>query len=157
MVEMIRFLGIVFLLLCAQLLEAQTPANVHYISLDSLLIYVLPFYAVTLLGLGFFIHKLVRPNFSSKPLYICAIIGILGAGFIAYEFQEIRETQLPQATPSKIDMTGISPELQEQIRARETGDMKETIANYWVVAIPNFILLGLGLGVDWRNKKTDES
>lgn len=135
-------------------LMAQDPANIHYISLDGLLIYVLPFYAITILGLGLFIHKLMRPNFSNKWLYICTITGILGAGIIAYQFQEIRKNQLPEALPSSINMSNIPPELQEQIRAREKSDGNETIANYWVIAIPNFILLGLGLGIDWRNKKS---
>lgn len=134
-------------------LSAQIPVNVHYIHLNELLVYVLPFYMVTILGLGLFIHKLMRPNFSSKWLYICSIVGILGAAAIAYKFQEIRTTQLPDAQPSKINMTDIPVEMQESIRARENDELKETVANYWVVAIPNFILLGLGLAVDWRNNK----
>jgi hypothetical protein len=134
-------------------LFAQVPVNVHYIHLNELLIYVLPFYMITILGLGLFIHKLMRPNFSSKWLYICSTIGILGAAAIAYKFQEIRTTQLPSAQPSKTNMQNIPTEVQEQIRARENDELKETVANYWVVAIPNFILLGLGLAMDWRNKK----
>jgi hypothetical protein len=134
-------------------LFAQVPVNVHYVHLNELLVYVLPFYMITILGLGFFIHKLIRPNFSSKWLYICSLAGILGAAAIAYKFQEIRTTQLPSAQPSKINMQSIPIEVQEQIIAREDDELKETIANYWVVAIPNFILLGLGLAIDWRDKK----
>lgn len=150
------FLILSILLTTPSFLSAQTPVNVHYIDLDDLLFYVLPFYAITILGLGLFIHKLMRPNFSSKWLYICSLIGILGAAAIAYKFQEIRTTQLPSAQPSKIDMRNIPKDIQEQIRARENDELKETIANYWVVAIPNFILLGLGLAIDWRNKKDYE-
>ena len=132
---------------------AQTNANVYYIRLNEVLIYVLPFYAITIAGLGLFIQKLVRPSFPSKWLYICSIVGILGAGLIAYKFQEIRTTQLPRAEPSEINIQDISPELREQIWEREKGEMKETIANYWVVAIPNFILLFLGLALDYRQRK----
>ncbi|WP_264792208.1 hypothetical protein [Aureispira anguillae] len=147
-------IALLFLLFSSNL-SAQTTTNIHYIHLNDLLISVLPFYAITILGLGLFIHKLMRPNFPSKWLYICSITGILGAAAIAYQFQEIRTTQLPSAQPSKINMTGIPKEIQEQIVARESSELKETIANYWVVAIPNFILLGLGLGIEWRNKKAD--
>lgn len=149
---------LVFFLLCqTYLLSAQTNVNVYYIRLNELLVYVLPFYVVTIGALGLFIQKLVRPNFPSKWLYICSIVGILGAGLIAYKFQEIRTTQLPSAQPSNINMKDISPELREQIRDRESSEMKETIANYWVVAIPNFILLCLGLAIDWRQKKEQDA
>jgi hypothetical protein len=145
-----------FLLLHAWVLAAQTDVNVYYIRLNELLVYVLPFYMVTLAALGLFIHKLVRPSFSNKWLYICTVVGILGAGLIAYKFKEIRDTQLPNAQPTKIDMRDISPELQAQIRERDKNDLKETVANYWIVAIPNFILLGLGLAIDWRQKKEEK-
>ena len=148
-----KYILISILLLASNSLFAQVPVNVHYIHLNELLVYVLPFYMVTILGLGLFIHKLMRPNFSSKWLYICSLIGIFGAAAIAYKFQEIRTNQLPSAQPSKTDMRSIPIEVQEQIRAREEGELKETIANYWVVAIPNFILLGLGLSIDWRDRK----
>jgi hypothetical protein len=152
-VKITKYILISVLLIVSNSLSAQVPVNVHYIHLNELLIYVLPFYMVTILGLGLFIHKLMRPNFSSKWLYICSIVGIFGAAAIAYKFQEIRTTQLPSAQPSKTDMRSIPAEIQEQIRARENDEIKETIANYWVVAIPNFILLGLGLAIDWRDKK----
>lgn len=155
--KLLKQVNTLLLCLTSKHLFAQTPNNIHYIDLDDLLFYVLPFYAITILALGLFIHKLMRPNFSNKWLYICTIVGILGAAAIAYKFQEIRTTQLPSAQAPKIDMTGISEELQEQIKNRETSELKETIANYWVVAIPNFILLGLGLGVEWRNKKENAS
>ena len=132
---------------------AQSGNNVHYINMSQMLIYVLPFYAVTILALGLFIHKLMRPSFPSKWLYICSFIGIFGAGVIAYQFHDVRTSQLPSAVPSKINTTNLSEDMQEQIHARESNDLKETISNYWVVAIPNFILLALGLGIEWVNKK----
>ena len=145
-------ISIVFLLLYSLNLNAQATENIYYISLEGLLIYVLPFYGITILALGLFIQKLLRPTFPSKWLYICTITGILGAGLIASKFQEIRKTQLPDAQPTIINMTGISKEMRVKIREREKSELKETVANYWIIAIPNFILLGLGLGLDWMNK-----
>jgi hypothetical protein len=152
----IRFYILLLLIIQTTPIFAQTNVNVYYIRLNELLVYVLPFYAVTILGLGLFIQKLVRPNFPSKWLYICSMVGILGAGLIAYKFKEIRTHQLPSIQPSEINMQGLSPELREQIWEREKSDMKETIANYWVVAIPNFILLFLGLTIDFIQKKEQE-
>ncbi len=153
---MTKILFVTFFCLTISALQAQNTPNVYTISLDHMLIYVLPFYGITILGLGLFIHKLMRPDFPSKWMYICAITGILGAGIIAFQFQEIRRTQLPGAVPQKINMTGIPENIQESIREREKSDAKETIANYWIVAIPNFILLGLGLGIDRMNKSGKE-
>ncbi|MDC0230321.1 hypothetical protein OAK19_00010 [Aureispira] len=144
---------IVFLMLFSLDLNAQATGNVYYISLKGMLIYVLPFYGITIIALGLFIQKILRPSFSLKWLYICTITGILGAGLIAYKFKEIRMTQLPEAQPKNIKMNGISKEIQDRIREREKSDLKETVANYWIIAIPNFILVGLGLGLDWMNKK----
>jgi RsiW-degrading membrane proteinase PrsW (M82 family) len=150
-----RFPSVSIFLLFSLAAQAQTQTNVYTISLDNMLFTVLPFYAVTLLGLGLFIHKLMRPAFPSKWMYICSIIGILGAGIIANQFHSIRVEQLPSAAPAKIDLSGIPREVRESIRGRESNDAKESIANYWIVAIPNFIILGLGLGIDRLNRKKE--
>lgn len=126
------------LLLTGYFLSAQNQPNVYTISLDHMLITVLPFYAVTLLGLGLFIHKLMRPAFPSKWMYMCVTIGILGAGVIAVQFHNVRSEQLPSAQiDSSADMTGIPEDIQARIRERELSDTKETISNFWIVAIPN--------------------
>ena len=150
----IRFFSLLFLLLMPVLGLAQTKANVYEVDFSQLLPYVLPFYGVTILALGLFIHKLLRPNFSNKWLYLCCAVGLIGASLIAYQFKDIRQTQLPayQHEPSVTERT-LDPALQEQIRQRETSDLKETVSNYWVVAIPNFALLVLGLVVDRQQKK----
>ena len=138
---------------CSFALQAQNQPNVYTISLDHMLITVLPFYAITLLALALFIHKLMRPAFPSKWMYICTIVGILGAGVIANQIHNIRIEQFPTAQANQLDLTGIPETLKESIRERQISDTKETIANYWIVAIPNFILLGLGLGIDRLNRK----
>mgnify|MGYP003687695545 CR=1 FL=1 len=147
-----RFLIIIFCF-SSVALQAQIQPNVYTISLDHMLITVLPFYSITLLALGLFIHKLMRPAFPSKWMYICTLIGILGAGVIANQFHNIRIEQFPTAQANQLDLTGIPENLKERIRERQISDTKETIANYWIVAIPNFILLGLGLGIDRLNRK----
>ena len=146
-------ISIAFLLLFSLDINAQATDNIYYISLKGMLIYVLPLYGITIIALGLFIQKILRPSFPLKWLYICTITGILGAGLIAYKFKEIRRTQLPEAQPKIMKMSGISKEMQDRIYEREKSDLKETVANYWIIAIPNFILLGLGLGLDWINKE----
>lgn len=153
-------LPIVFSLLPA-LAFGQGNEEIHYLRLNELLIYVLPFYLITVAALGLFLHKLMRPNFSNKWLYICTIIGLLGAAGIAYKFKEIRLTQLPSIVKQyeNEDRANMRPETQERIDAQIQAEHNETIANYWIVAIPNFILLGLGLSVDYlqRKEKRQES
>ncbi len=150
-----RFPLVSIFLLFSLAAQAQVQTNVYSISLDNMLFTVLPFYAITLLGLGLFIHKLMRPAFPSKWMYICTIIGILGAGIIANQFHNIRVEQLPSAAPTKIDLSGIPREVRESIQGRKSSDAKESIANYWIIAIPNFILLGLGLSIDYLNRKKE--
>lgn len=54
-------------------------------------------------------------------------------------------------------MTGIPKKIKEHIKTRENNELKEAISNYWVVAIPNFILLGLSLGIEQKNKRDKQS
>lgn len=149
------FLGLMLLLL-TNIAHAQTQANVYHVDFSSLLPYVLPFYGITIVALGLFIHKLMRPNFSNKWLYACCLVGILGSGLIAYQFSHIRSTQLPAYQPTS-NTEGFDEALAKQIEERETNDLKETIANYWVVAIPNFALLALGFIIDRQQKKNAPS
>lgn len=148
------FLMILFSFFGSNVIFAQANPNVHELDFSQLIPYILPFYAITMIALGLFVHKLLRPNFSNKWLYLCCCIGMLGAGIIAYQFQDIRQTQLPEyhyvATPQT---KKLPPRLQERLRAKETAEFQEIISNYWVVAIPNFALLLLGLVVDRQQKK----
>lgn len=149
------FLIILFCSLPSAALLAQTNANLYEVDFSQLIPYVLPFYGITMIALGLFIHKLMRPNFSNKWLYICCCIGILGAGAIAYQFRDIRQTQLPEYQYEETEKTKkLSPQLQERLRAKETVELQETVSNYWVIAIPNFALLLLGLVVDRQQKKS---
>lgn len=149
------FLMILFLAGFTTAAFAQTNANLYEVDFSQLIPYVLPFYGITIVALGLFIHKLMRPNFSNKWLYICCCIGILGAGIIAYQFKDIRQTQLPEYQYEETAKTKkLSPRLQERLRAKETVELQETVSNYWVIAIPNFALLLLGLVVDRQQKKS---
>jgi len=144
---------ILLLLFLTSNLNAQVEPNVYYINFKSMLPYVIPFYGITIVALGLFLHKLMRPKFPSRWLYICTITGILGSGMIAYKFHEIRVTELPSYEPKSAEMEGLTNEMKEKVIDKQRSDMNETVSNYWTIAIPNFILLGLGLGLDWRNRK----
>jgi len=142
-----KILTIGWLLLGSSPLWAQQQVDVRFINMTELLPYILPFYAITMLAMGLFIHKLMRPAFSNKWLYLCTIVGILGAGLITYKFQNFRETKL---TDTKTALTKIEKKQKARI---EQENRNEVIGNFWRIAIPNFIFLLLGIVVDWQQKK----
>lgn len=123
------------------------PPDIRYISMAEILPYVLPFYAITLIALGLFIHKLMRPNFSSKWLYITTIVGIVGAGVLAYQFKSFKETKLTDPSTQNKTMSVSDQRIQKESE-------NEVMGNFWKIAIPNFIILGLGMALDYRNKKS---
>ncbi len=128
---------------------AQAP-QVEYISIIEMLPYILPFYAITLIALGLFIHKLMRPKFPSRWLYIFSIVGILGAGVIAYQFEHFRQEKLSNDTPAPL--TTFDPKSSVRL---DKENQNEIIGDFWRISIPNFILLTLGLGLDYRNRKKE--
>ena len=80
----------------------------------------------------------------------------MGAGIIAYQFDEVRNTQLPKTQVDMRLLRGIPKDKQEEYIQRQQDNTAETLANYWVVAIPNFILLAMGLGLEMNRQRISE-
>ena len=137
-------------------LMAQMPDQVYEVNFQHMLWTVIPFYMITIAALFLFVQKVLRPSFPSKWLYSCTLIGIMGAGIIAYQFDEVRNTQLPKTQVDMRLLRGIPKDKQEEYIQRQQDNTAETLANYWVVAIPNFILLAMGLGLEMNRQRISE-
>ncbi len=131
--------------------SAQMPSEIKFISMQEFLPYILPFYIITMLALGVFIHKLMRPHFPTKWVYITAIVGIVGAGIIAYKFKNFRIENIDANTP-EINFTD---NLDEAKYNNEKSN--EVYGDFWRIAVPNCIILLLGIAVDIRNKKAADT
>jgi hypothetical protein len=128
---------------------AQGTPNVQLINMSEMLPYIMPFYVITLISMGLFMHKLMRPNFPTRWLYLTTIIGILGAAIIMFKFEDFKKDKLALPDEKKI-----------RIDENPERDLKENknemVGDFWRIAIPNIILLQLGANVDYRNKKAAE-
>lgn len=140
-------LSLLFSFASIQYSLGQGSPNIQYINMSEMLPYILPFYVITLISMGLFMHKLMRPKFPTKWLYITTTIGILGAAVIMFKFEDFKQTKLalPEEKKTHIDDKTIEREVQE--------NKNEMVGDFWRIAIPNIILLLLGANVDYRNKK----
>jgi len=144
------------LLLESQLLQAQAPSgDVYMIDMSTVLPYVLGFYGITFLAMGLLLLKLVRPKFSSRIIYVLSLVGIIGAAVVSWSFKGIQNTQLPAVQHSDRKIEELSPKLQEKLRERELEVFNQQFADFWIIAIPNFIILGLIIFIDMNNRKRD--
>lgn len=140
-------LSVPFLFISLPFIWGQGSPNVQYINMSEMLPYILPFYVITLIAMGLFMHKLMRPKFPTKWLYITATIGILGAAVIMFKFEDFKQAKLALPEEKITNLGDKTPE-------REVQENKnEMVGDFWRIAIPNIILLLLGANVDYRNKK----
>lgn len=108
--------------------------------------------------------KLIRPQFPTRWLYICATLGIAAAVWATLQFKQIQDSQLPAAnnqiyvlpeTPDNRPMT--TEELdnysKDLYQKRQKEVQMQQFANFWVMAIPNFIVFAFGLYWDWRARR----
>lgn len=153
----IAFSSLLALLLTASSMHAQSPSsdNIYMLDMSGILPYVLIFYVFTFFGLGLFITKLLRPNFSNRWLYISCTIAILGAGVVTWVFKDIKNTQLPGIENSDMKVEDLSEEAKQQLQQRQREDSQQDFADFWIISIPNIVLLGLGIFYDWRNRGRD--
>ena len=135
-------------------LRAQTAAQVVMVDVQELIWFVFPFCLLTMLGLAFFIQRLMRPNSSSIPLYITASVGILWAILVANQLYKVEKEQIrPTNTNQAASNQNLSPAAQAQKDSIEAEHSARSFGNFYTIAAPNIIFLVLGLGLDWRRKK----
>jgi hypothetical protein len=151
-----RILGLVTLLFAGFGLEAQAPnGSQHMIDMSGVLGYVIVLYSLTFVSLGLLIMKLVRPNFSIKWLYISCIAGILISGATTFAFKGVQDEQLPEIENSDMRPEEMSKENYELYRQRQKEVQQQQFANFWIIAIPNIVILGLGIFADRSNRRRD--
>lgn len=134
------------------LADAQTNVQIKFINMQEMIYYVIPFYIITLTAFTLFIQKIIRPSFSNKWLYICTIAGIIGAGVISFKFKEIKNDQFLK-TEERFNLGGEERNKQQEDAQATKEEFNAMLASYWNVAIPNIILLCLGIAVDVRDRK----
>lgn len=156
MLNKMNFGSLVALLFAGGILQAQAPTeSQHMVDMGGVLPYVLVLYAFTFVSLGLLIMKLVRPTFDMKWLYISCIVGILLAGVTTWAFKGVQDHQLPQIENADIAPSEMSPENYELYRQREKEVRQQQFANFWIISIPNIVILGLGIFADRSYRKRD--
>lgn len=137
---MIKFiLSIPFLAL--PLLTTAQNNDVHMIDFSGSLPYVLAFYFVTFISLCLFLLKLIRPNTQSYWTYISCFIGILGAIFVTMAFDDIQNKQLPKLEQNDLSEKDLSPHMREKVQIQQRDVENQKYANFWIISIPNVIIL----------------
>ena len=131
--------------------------DVHMIDFSSSLPYVLAFYLVTFVSLSLFLFKLLRPNFPSYWIYISCVVGILGAVIVTLSFDNIQYTQLPKMEQIDISEEDLSPQIKEKVQIQQRDLENQKYANFWIISIPNFILLALAIINQYIYRKRDPS
>ena len=138
--------------------EAQIPSgDVHQLNFSSTLPYVIFFYSITFISLGLFLMKLLKPRFPSYWLYITCIIGIIGAATLTMSFENVKNTQLPKIENSDMKPEDLEPHIRAELEMRQREDKNQLYANFWIISIPNVIILALGIFSDFNNRKRDLS
>jgi hypothetical protein len=100
---------------------------------------------------------LVRPNHSNKWLYISCVIGIIGGAVLSIQFDNIQKEQLPKLEYENLKEEELEPQLREQFKINKRDVENQKYANFWIISMPNFIILGLGILADYKNRKRDLS
>ena len=131
--------------------------ELYNIDLSSSLPYVILFYVVTFVSLGLYLIKLVRPNHSNKWLYVSCVIGIIGGAVLSMQFDNIQKEQLPKLEYENLKEEELEPQLREQFKINKRDVENQKYANFWIISMPNFIILGLGILADYKNRKRDLS
>lgn len=136
----------------------------HNINLQSALWSVIPFYFITLGSLLLFMWKLIRPSFPTRWIYLCTILGMIGAGVAVFQFKNIQDTQLPGVNDKIYQMPELPADIdvisEKQLddygqylkEKREKEVNMQQFANFWVMAIPNIIVLAFAVYWSWRDR-----
>jgi hypothetical protein len=153
--NMLKFLMFLLGILSTTLISAQTSGDVYMVDMSGTLPIVLAFYLITFVSLGFMLLKLLRPKFPSYWLYISCTIGIIGGAVVTWAFNDVQEKQLPKIEYSEVDEKKLSPEIKEKLALRRREVENQRYANFWIITIPNIIILGLGIFSDLNNRRRD--
>lgn len=141
---------------------AQSPqGQAQTLYMGGMLVYVLVFYVLTMASLALFLHRLVRPQSSTRWLYVCTIAASVWAAVVTYQFKGVQDTQLTaQPTTTTAQPADLTPENEMLLRAKQQEQDSLWFGNYYIVAMPNFILLVLGGVLDYQRRRrqlTDRS
>jgi hypothetical protein len=72
-------------------------------------------------------------------------------------FDEIQNTQLPKMEQKDISEDDLSPYMKEKLQIQQRDIDNQKYANFWIISIPNIIILMLAMVNQFIQRKRDSS
>lgn len=152
MKKIIIFIGLLSLVLPT----AEAQVGVQQINMADMIWYVLPFYLLTITGLSFFLHKLIRPKSPLWPVLTVSLIAILWATLVTANFKKIQNEQLGG---DKIEKTlaeeDLSPKARADLQSQQEEQTQYWFGSFYTTAMPNIAIFVLAIVIHYRQKSKD--
>lgn len=137
--------------------SVSAQVGVQNIEMGQMLWYVLPFYLLTLIGLSLFLHKLIRPKSSPWPQVVVSGIAVVWAIFVTMNFKKIQDEQLGGAKiEAHLSETDLSDKARADLKSQQQEQEQFWFGNFYTTAMPNIVLLALGLILHFRQQRSEE-
>ena len=142
----------------------KTP-NVITIDMSGMIWHLLPFYLLTIGALFLFVLKLKKPYKLVRWIYAVYFVGIVGGGWIAWQFRELEKTQLPtvdaalhgEQLEKAIELAEMELDAYQKgiLESRKRDATARPFGNFWIVAVPNifFLFFTLYLDIKYAGRK----
>jgi hypothetical protein len=146
--------AVILLILLVPTAKAQV--GVQEINMQDMIWYVLPFYMLTLTGLSFFLHKLIRPKSPLWPVLTISMVAILWASLVTMNFQKIQNEQLGGNKIAKtLAEDDLSPKARADLKSQQEEQTQYWFGSFYTTAMPNIAIFVLSIVVHYRQKSKD--
>ncbi len=76
---------------------------------------------------------------------------------VTISFDNIQNTQLPKIENVDLSEEELSPQMREKVQIQQRDIENQKYANFWIISIPNVIILMLALVNQFIQRKRDPS